>query len=568
MTAPDKTKAPAAATTAPSAAPAAAEMTPGEHEAARRAKLAQFRELGMDPFGVRTDGLTPLADIRAAYDPAAEGKTKFKAAGRIILRRDMGKLVFVTVRDMTGDLQFGLRKQNPKAPAEPHLSEREFSAAKLLDLGDLISVEGGLYKTKTGEITIWAESLTVQCHALLPQPDKHAGLADPDLRARKRYLDLTVNPEVMRRFLVRSKVVEGLRTYLKERGFLEVETPVLQAIPGGAAARPFISHHNALDIDLYMRIAPELYLKRLLVGGIERVFEVARNFRNEGVDSFHNPEFTMVEIYQAFGDYRTMMDLTEGLITRLVRDVALPYQEFVAMTVEAAAPATDGAAPAATDEDAVRRQARRTAAAEAKAKDRLILAFREHVIDFTPPWPRKTWADLFREYVGVDIRDGEAIRAAAAKAGIAVKTEKGEPIAPDVLMEELFDEHIEERLIQPTFVCDYPASLCPLTRTKAGDPGIAERFELFIAGMEVGNAYTELNDPDVQEANFRIQLAGQKDTMAVMDMDFVTALKHGMPPAGGLGIGIDRLVMLLTGSPSIRDVILFPLMRPEHAPKA
>ena len=535
----------------------------GQHEHDRRVKLDFFRSQGVDPFGARTDGLTPLAQVRAAYDPAAEGQAKFKAAGRILLKRDAGKLVFVTVRDQTGDLQFGLRKRSEKDPSAPALTDAEFEIAKKLDLGDLISVEGGVFKTKTGEITIWAERLTLQSHALLPLPDKHAGLADPELRARKRYLDLAVNPEVLRRFQARAKILEGLRRFLHERGFLEVETPVLQSIAGGAAARPFVTHHNALDMPLTMRIAPELFLKRLLVGGMERVFEVARNFRNEGVDSFHNPEFTMVEIYQAYGDYRTMMDLTEDLIVRLVRDVALDYQEFVAAGDRRDLAEGKGGEGG----ELVRVQARVAAADKAKETGRPVLAFREDVIDFTPPWPRKTWAELFREHVGVDIRDAAAVRAAAAKAGIAVRTEQGEDIAADVLMEELFDEHIEEKLIQPTFVCDYPASLCPLTRTKAGDPSIAERFELFIAGMEVGNAYSELNDPDVQERNFRIQLAGQKDTMAVMDHDYVTALKHGMPPAGGLGIGIDRLVMLLTGSPSIRDVILFPLMRPEAAAK-
>ena len=334
---------------------------------------------------------------------------------------------------------------------------------------------------------------------------------DVDQRYRQRYVDLWINPEVMDRFKKRSGIVATIRGYLESKGFLEVETPMMQPIAGGAAAKPFVTHHNSLDLDLYLRISPELFLKRLLVGGMERVFEINRNFRNEGLSTRHNPEFTMIEVYQAYGDYRAMMELTEDLICLC---------------------------------------------AERHAGG-LGLQFGDASLDLTRPWRRATYAELLKEYADCDIRDRAAIRAKARQLGIG---EAG--MDDDVVVNEVFEATVEERLVNPTFVIDYPAALCPLTRRKKDDPGVAERFELYVAGMELANAYTELNDPAVQEENFRIQLRGQQETMATMDADFVAALKYGMPPAGGLGIGIDRLVMILTGATTIRDVILFPHLRP------
>ncbi|HEV3164449.1 MAG TPA: lysine--tRNA ligase, partial [Isosphaeraceae bacterium] len=385
-----------------------------------------------------------------------------------------------------------------------------------LDLGDLLGVDGTLGYTKTGELTVFAERLTFLGKSLLPPPEKWHGLTDVELRVRQRYVDLFSNPESMAVFLGRSRVISSFRSRLAEQGFVEVETPTMQPIAGGAAARPFVTHHNTLDIDLFLRIAPELYLKRLLVGGMERVFEIGRVYRNEGISPKHNPEFTMLEAYQAYGDYQSMMDLTESLICGAIEAVGGGYQRPWGGTT----------------------------------------------IDFTPPWPRRSYADLFQEHVRIDPSDLDAVRAKAETLGI---TTSGKD--PDVLVNEVFEEVVEDRLDGPIFVVDYPAAICPLTKRKASDPKVAQRFELYIKGMELANAYTELNDPILQEALFRNQLAGQaaEDSMATMDEDFVRALKHGMPAAGGLGIGIDRLCMLLLNRPSIRDVILFPLMRPEAA---
>jgi lysyl-tRNA synthetase class 2 len=340
---------------------------------------------------------------------------------------------------------------------------------------------------------------------LLPPPEKFHGLADIDQRYRQRYVDLWANPEVMERFKNRSAIVKTIREFLSSRGFLEVETPMMQTIAGGAAAKPFITHHNTLDLDLFLRIAPELFLKRLLVGGMEKVFEINRNFRNEGLSRQHNPEFTMLELYQAYADYNIMMDLTEQLITLLV-------EKFCPQTQ---------------------------------------VQFADMTIDFSGPWRRAAYADLLKEYSGCDIDDMNALRKKAKELEI-----------DEADMDDVFEVTVECNLVNPTFVIDYPAELCPLTKRSRKDPKYAERFELYIGKMELANAYTELNDPAVQEENFRLQLRGQEESMATMDRDFVTALKYGMPSAGGLGIGIDRLVMVLTGAASIRDVVLFPLLRP------
>jgi len=505
-----------------------------DQEADRRRKLERLRaELGVDGYGSRAEGLADLAEARGRYDESADEAAKadpdndrrptVKVAGRIVLHRDIGKLVFMTLRDATGDLQVAVSKKS--------VPEDQFRLAKLVDLGDVVVARGPLGTTKTGEISVWAaddttssdQAFALACKSLAPPPEKWSGLKDPELRYRRRYVDLYANPDVMQTFRQRSRIVQRIREFLTHPpnelapGFCEVETPMMQSIPGGAAARPFITHHNALDIDLYLRIAPELFLKRLLVGGMDRVFEINRNFRNEGLDRYHNPEFTMLELYQAFGDYHDMMRLTETLIHTLAVEL-------------------DGQSAA--------------------------LPFGEHTIDYTPPFRRAKYYDLFAEHNGFDASDHEKLLARARELHIEDPQTKDH----DVLLNEVWEETVEPHLVQPTFVMDYPASICPLTRTRPDDPTIAERFELFIANMEIANAYTELNDPEVQEVKFRQQLAGVDDEEATFrnfDADFIDALKVGMPPAGGLGIGIDRLVMLLTDQPSIRDVILFPLLRPQ-----
>ena len=474
-------------------------------QADRLAKLKQISELGVDPFGGRYDTAEAIDSVLARYQEDTEGQTA-DAAGRLILIRDMGKMIFAHIRDRSGQMQIALRKNA--------LAETSWKLAKLLDLGDIIAVAGPLSRTRTGEITIWAEKLTLLCKSLHPMPEKFHGLTDVETRYRRRYVDLMTNPESMATFKKRIAIIDHFRQMLKAKGFLEVETPMMQAIYGGAAARPFSTHLNALDVDLFMRISPELYLKRLLVGGMERVFEINRNFRNEGVDTRHNPEFTMLELYQAMADYEVMMEITEELISTAAQQVC-------------------GA---------------------------MKLAYGDVEIDYTPPWARATFAELLGRHGGLDIADIDAVRAKAREIGI----EEGQ-MDDAVAIDKVFQVIVEPHLVQPTFVKDYPADLCPLTRRKADDPGIAMRFELYIGKMEIANAYTELNDPAIQEENLSKQLRGEAadETMRVMDEDFVTALRHGMPPAGGLGIGIDRVVMLLTGTQSIRDVILFPLLRPE-----
>ncbi len=488
---------------------------------AKRRKLAD--EFGIDPYGRRVDGLIPLAEARGRYDAEADAAAKenpenderpvVKVAGRIRLHRVMGNLIFATLRDFSDDLQVAISKKA--------VGPDRFKQAKLADLGDIVVVEGPLGTTKTGEVTVWAggeDGYALACKSLAPPPAKWEGLTDKELRYRKRYVDLSANADVMATMLRRSYILKAIRDHLTERDFVEVETPMMQPIAGGAAARPFVTHHNALDIDLFLRIAPELYLKRLLVGGMPRVFEINRNFRNEGLSPRHNPEFTMLELYQAFGDYNAMMELTETLIHQLAVDLCgsakLPYGEIE--------------------------------------------------IDYSLPFKRAKYHDLFEQINQFPADDHDKLAALATTLQIEHAGKDR-----DLLLNEVWEETVEPHLVQPTFVIDYPASLCPLTRRKADRPDIAERFELFIANMELANAYTELNDPDVQEANFKTQLAGETDEDASfrsMDTDFVEALQVGMPPAGGLGVGIDRLVMLLCNHQSIRDVILFPLMKPTDKP--
>ncbi len=479
-------------------------------EDVRREKLRRIADLGLDPWGKRFDGHQAIGALRASAPPnepggAAPGPV-VRVAGRIMLRRGQGKVVFLELRDWTGRIQIFI--------GQKQVGELGWKLTEHLDLGDLIGVDGRLGYTRTGELTVFAETLTFLAKSLLPPPEKWHGLTDLEQRHRQREVDLFTNPESQAVFLGRSKLIASFRTTMAEAGFVEVETPTMQAIAGGAAARPFVTHHNALDLNLFLRIAPELYLKRLLVGGLERVFEIGRVYRNEGLSPRHNPEFTMLEAYQAYGDYHTMMDLTESLICGAIE-------------------ALGGG---------------------------LVRPWGETAIDFTPPWPRRTYAELLAEYAGVDPADRVAVQARAEAAGVATAGKD-----PDVVVSELFEAVVEDHLTGPVFVIDYPAAICPLTKRKPSNPAVAERFELYIHGVELANAYTELNDPLLQEELFRKQLAGlpEEESMAKMDEDFVRALKHAMPPAGGLGIGIDRLCMILLNRSSIRDVILFPLMRPQ-----
>ena len=508
-------------------------------EESRRNKLNRIIELGCDPYGQRFDDRSCIGDIRSRateikfvtedgnqIDLPSETDVpqdqfrnwvseqgtgrlqgpRVRAAGRIMLHRDKGKLVFIDIQDWTGDVQLFVGKTQ--------VGEENWDLISCLDLGDLIGVDGELRKTKTGELSIFAEKIHILCKALDPPPAKHVGMTDPELRQRLRYVDLAYNEGSRDRFMNRSKIVQPIRSTLSQQEFVEIEGPTLHSIAGGAAARPFSTHHNALDLDLFMRIALELHLKRLMVGGMERVFEMGRVYRNEGISPRHNPEFTMIEIYQAYGNYESMMDLTEAIISGAL-----------------AAIGSDSTVP-----------------------------FGETTINFSTPFQRAAYNDLFAEHTGIDPNDAAAVAQYAAGLGFDTAGKH-----PDVIKNEVFEEKVEDQLTGPVFVIDYPASICPLTKRKVDNPEIAERFELFINGMELANAYTELNDPDLQEKLFLTQLEGmaEEDSMAKMDHDFVRALRNGMPPAGGLGIGIDRLVMLLTNSQTIRDVILFPLLRPE-----
>jgi lysyl-tRNA synthetase class 2 len=510
-------------------------------EAQRRANREAIRALGFAPYGSRTDGLIALADARAMHSPQADEeharrskepgwvdpRPRVKVAGRVILLRDTGKLVWMNLRDHTGDLQIAVSQRD--------VPDADFRLAKLTDLADLLVVEGRLMRTRTGEITVWVERLRPAAKALIPPPAKHEGLVDVEIRYRQRYVDLWANPETLAVFETRSRLISNLRRLLDARGYMEVETPMLQMLPGGAAARPFQTHMNALDMPLYLRIAPELYLKRLLVGGMPRVYEINRNFRNEGLDRQHNPEFTMLEAYHAHGDVETVMELTEYLVRESARRVA-----------------RDRGLPAADGE--------------------LRLPFGEWSIDYGSPFRRVRYPDLFQQALGFSMWETERVLDEAARRGI-----RHAGVDPIVVVNDLFEAFAEPMLdpSRPTFITDYPAALSPLTRPKEGDARLADRADLFIARMEIAPHYTELNDPDVQEAKFREQLRGgdadtdaEERTFRTFDADFIRALKVGMPPAGGMGLGVDRLVMLLTDQRSIRDVMLFPMMRPEASHSA
>jgi lysyl-tRNA synthetase class 2 len=514
-------------------------------EQQRRLNRDEAAKLGVNPYGTRTDGLIPLAQARALYDDAAntdfnansktpgyaDPRPRASVAGRVMLLRDGGKLIWMTIRDHSDALQIAVSQRD--------CPELGFKLAKLTDLADVIVVSGRVMKTKTGEITIWADDLKPAAKSLVPPPEKHAGLTDVEIRYRQRYTDLWANPETMGVFQQRSAIVGRIRKFMESRGYLEVETPMLQSLAGGAAARPFVTKMNALDINLFMRIAPELYLKRLLVGGMPKVFEVNRNFRNEGLDKQHNPEFTMLEAYHAFGDVETVMELTESII----RDAAKMVFEMEPL-------------------------------ASARGADRggdIILPFGDLQINYSKPFVRVTYAELFEKGLGYSMHDTER----AKKDLSARNPQKAKEIAaadPWFAVNELFElkgEHLLDPS-RPTFITDYPSAISPLTRPKPTNPALADRADLFIAGMEIAPHYTELNDPDVQEAKFKEQLTGidadksaEENTFRTMDHDFLRALKVGMPPAGGMGFGVDRLVMILTNQRTIRDVMLFPLMRPE-----
>jgi lysyl-tRNA synthetase class 2 len=492
------------------------ETNPYEQE--RRQKLAKLRELGVDPFGQRTAGIQPLNDIKGLYRPEMghDGGPTVRAAGRIMLKRDMGKLSFLTFRDETGDLQVGLDKKR--------LSERDWEIRNLLDLGDQITVEGPLGTTNKGETTIWATSLNMASKALLPPPAKWEGLSDVELRYRQRYVDMWANPEVMKLARIRITVIDEIRRYMRELGYMEVETPMMQTLAGGAAARPFVTHHNALDIPLYMRIAPELYLKRLLVGGFSKVFEINRNFRNEGISPRHNPEFTMLEAYEAYGNWETMADLVEGMIC------AIAEKLFGGLKI-------------------VHREGAEGA---------------EKTINLTRPWRRVRMVDLVEERTGWRF-DHRPVQEAKPEVVQMVREKSGSDailrLSPAEQLQTVYEKLIEPTLIDPCFVTHVPSVIIPLAKENKDEPFFADVYELAINGVEISPGYTELNDPDTQARHFSHQVGDEAEKQKTDD-DFLNALRYGMPPAGGMGMGVDRLLMMLTGAESIRDVILFPLMKP------
>ena len=477
----------------------------------RREKLRDLQQEGRDPF-VRTrfDVTHHAEEVKEQFDTLEEQTVRL--AGRLMSKRGMGKAIFADLQDRSGRIQLYIKVDE--------MGEEEFARCRKLDIGDVVGVEGPVFRTQKGEISVRTRAVTLLSKSLLPLPEKFHGLQDKELRFRQRYLDLIVNPEVKRNFEIRSRFIRFMRNYLDGQGYIEVETPVLNTIAGGAAARPFITHHNTLDIDLYMRIATELPLKRLIVGGMERVYEIGRIFRNEGMDPKHNPEFTTVELYEAYADFHRMMDIAEEILSGAAREILGTYQ----------------------------------------------VSWMGYDIDLTPGWPRLTMIDAVKQYVGIDFGaisdDAEAV--AAAKAAGVELNPASEPTWGNALY-ACFDQKVEEHLIQPTFITMYPVEVSPLTKRSPADPRLTERFEFFIAHSEMGNAYSELNDPLDQRARFVKQMEQRDrgdDEAEMIDEDFLTAMEYGMPPTGGMGIGIDRCVMLLTGADTIREVILFPTMKP------
>lgn len=477
----------------------------------RRDKLAALQESGADPF-VKTkyDVDAHSLNIKENFNDF-ENKT-VSLAGRIMSRRIMGKASFVGLRDSEGDIQLYVRRDD--------VGEEVYAAFKKWDIGDIIGIKGFVFKTKTEEISVHCEHIELLSKSLLPLPEKFHGLKDLDTRYRQRYVDLIVNPEVKRNFIIRSQFIKYMRKYLDDMNYIEVETPVLNTIAGGATARPFVTHHNTLDLDMYMRIATELPLKRLIVGGMDRVYEIGRIFRNEGMDPKHNPEFTSIELYQAYADFHDMMDIAEGIISGAAKEILGTYE----------------------------------------------VEWMGEKVDLTPGWRRLTMVDAVKEYAGIDFGaitdDAEAV-AAAESIGVEL-SETADKTWGNALY-ACFDQRVEEKLIQPTFITMYPVEVSPLTKASPEDPRLTERFELFVCHSELANAYSELNDPIVQRERFEKQLELRErgdDEAEMLDEDFLNALQYGMPPTGGMGIGVDRTVMLLTGTDTIREVILFPTMKP------
>ncbi|KUO50766.1 MAG: lysine--tRNA ligase [Desulfitibacter sp. BRH_c19] len=476
----------------------------------RREKLNEFKQNGIDPFGGKFHITHKAEEIVEKFE-VLDGQP-VQIAGRIMTKRVQGKASFGHIQDLSGQIQIYAQLNN--------LGEEVYALFKKMDIGDIIGVEGTIFKTRRGEVTVEVHKLSLLTKSLQPLPEKWHGLKDVDLRYRQRYLDLIVNPSVKDVFIKRTRIIQAMRRFLDNREFLEVETPTLHTIPGGASARPFITHHNTLDMELYMRIALELHLKRLLVGGMERVYEIGRNFRNEGMSTKHNPEFTMMELYQAYADYEDMMEITENMIAYIANEVL----------------------------------------------GDTIVNYQGEDIDLTPPWERITMIDAVKKYANVDYNEWQTVEeaiTAAEKLGIGV--EKG--ATKGGILNLIFEEKVEPNLVQPVFIKDYPIEISPLAKKIEGNEGFTYRFEAFVVNRELANAFSELNDPIDQKDRFekQMELRDKGDEEAQrMDDDFVKALEYGMPPAGGLGIGIDRLVMLLTDSPSIRDVILFPTMRPKE----
>ena len=477
----------------------------------RRDKLAELQNSGNDPFEITKYNVTHHSvEIKDHFDALEEQPVS--VAGRLMSKRGMGKVVFADLQDGEGRIQLFVKIDE--------VGEEVLAAFKKYDIGDIVGVDGVVFRTKMGEISIRAKSITLLSKSLRPLPEKFHGLTDLETRYRQRYVDLMVNPEVKRNFIIRSKFIQFMRKYLDNMGYIEVETPVLSTIAGGAAARPFITHHNTLDIDMYMRIATELPLKRLIVGGMERVYEVGRIFRNEGMDPKHNPEFTSVELYQSYADFHDMMDIAEGIISGAAKEILGTYE----------------------------------------------VEWMGEKIDLTPGWRRLSMVDAVKEYLGIDFGaitdDAEAVAAAEAK-GVEL-ADAAERTWGNALY-ACFDQRVEEKLIQPTFITMYPVEVSPLTKRSPVDPRLTERFELFVCHSELANAYSELNDPIDQRQRFQKQVEQRErgdDETEMMDEDFLTALEYGMPPTGGMGMGIDRCVMMLTGNDTIREVILFPTMKP------
>ena len=488
-----------------------AEMPISEQAAIRREKLAALQAEGRDPFvQTKFDFNADSAAIKADYD-AFEGKI-VRVAGRLMSKRGQGKVMFCDLQDNSGRIQLFVKIDE--------MGEEEFNRFKKNDIGDIVGAEGEVFKTKTGEISIRTAKITLLSKSLLPLPEKYHGLTDKEIRFRQRYVDLMVNPEVKQNFIIRSKFIKFMRAYLDNMNYIEVETPVLNTIAGGASARPFITHHNTLDIDMFMRIATELPLKRLIIGGMDRVYEIGRIFRNEGMDPKHNPEFTSVELHQAYADFHDMMDIAEGVLSSAAKEILGTYE----------------------------------------------VEWMGEKIDLTPGWRRLTMVDAVKEYVGVDFGaitdDAEAVAAANA---VGVELADAAEKTWGNALYACFDQKVEEHLIQPTFITMYPVEVSPLTKKSPEDARLTERFELFICHSEIANAYSELNDPIDQRERFMKQVEQRErgdDETEMLDEDFLNAMEYGMPPTGGMGIGIDRAVMLLTGSDTIREVILFPTMKP------